>query len=96
MVKDNYLLNLSQARCFDSGIPTLINGITSMRVASRELKSLISRCGCGHYHSDECHKEYRFYNAHMNPNNTITAMQINTTNARNSRCARSDIMVNVE
>jgi hypothetical protein len=63
-----------------------------MGSSSRELKSLI-RERCDQYHSDECHKEYGFYNAHMNPNNMITAMQINTTNALNSRSARSDIML---
>ena len=66
-----------------------------MGSSSRELKSLILE-RCDQYHSDKCHKEYGFYNAHMNPNNMITAMQINTTNALNSRSARSDIMVNVE
>jgi hypothetical protein len=63
-----------------------------MGSSSRELKSLI-RERCDQYHSDECHKEYGFYNAHMNPNKIATAMQINTTNALNSRSARSDIML---
>ena len=65
-----------------------------MGSSSRELKSLIWE-RCDQDHSDKCHKEYRFYNTHMNPNSMTTAMQINTTNARNSRSARSDIMVNV-
>ena len=57
-----------------------------MGSSSRELKSLIGK-RCDQDHSDECHKEYRFYNTHMNPNSMITAMATNTSNARSSRSA---------